>query len=166
MCVTDSGQLVYSCTQRLACVMLGNYKYLLARLLHWSLWCVNSKHHTLIVPLLLITAVHLLPHNRQQLGEELYNACGPHGDVRRVRELLKRGADVNWKKSTGWTPLYRACLHNKSDIVKELLKYKPTENQLNQQANYSKETALHAACRCGDLDCVKLLLATGQCDLG
>ena len=80
----------------------------------------------------------------------------------RVREPLKRGADVNWKDSFGWTPLYRACLHNRSDIVKELLKYNP---KLNQKTNIGNTTA-HTACECGSLDCVKLLLATGQCDLG
>ena len=84
--------------------------------------------------------------------------------MRRVRELLKSGADVNWKISiSGWTPLHRACLHNRSDIVKELLKYNP---KLNQQIDDLRETAAHTACRTGSLDCVKLLLATGQCDLG
>ena len=117
----------------------------------------------LIVPLLLITSVHLLPHNRQQLGRELFNACDHYGDVMRVRELLKRGADVNWRNSFGWTPLYRACFRNRSDIVKELLKYNP---KLNQQTDGDGETAVHIACRLGYLDCVKLLLATGQCDLG
>ena len=123
---------------------------------------------TLIVPLLVITSVHLLPHNRQQLGRELFWECGlAGGDVRRVRELLKRGADVNWKNSGtvlhGWTPLHSACIWNRSDSVKELLKYNP---ELNQQTDDDKETAIHTACRHGSLDCVKILLATGRCDLG
>ena len=70
---------------------------------------------------------------------------------------------MNWKNNFGWTPLIRACFCNRSDIVKELLKYNP---KLNKQTNGNKETALHAVCSNGSLDCVKLLLATGQCDLG
>ena len=70
---------------------------------------------------------------------------------------------MNWKNNLiGWTPLYHACLRNRPDIVKELLNYNP---KLNQQTN-SGNTAIHIACRYGYLDCVKLLLATGQCDLG
>ena len=70
---------------------------------------------------------------------------------------------MNWKDIDGWTPLYHACFWNRSDIVKELLKYNP---KLNQRTNDFGNTALHRACRCGYLVCVKLLLATGQCDLG
>ena len=111
----------------------------------------------------IITSVHLLPHNRQRLGEELYNSCDHYGDVWRVRELLRRGADVNWRKSgDGWMPLHLACFYNRSDIVQELLKYYP---KLNQQT-VDGDTAAHFACSNGYLDCVKLLLATEQCDLG
>ena len=70
---------------------------------------------------------------------------------------------MNWKDSDGWTPLYYACVCTRSDTVKELLKYNPT---LNQQTDDTGSTAAHTACRHGSLDCVKVLLATGQCDLG
>ena len=70
---------------------------------------------------------------------------------------------MNWKNSLiGWTPLFHACLCNRSDIVKELLKCNPKINQ----KTITKDTALLVACSNGFLDCVKLLLATGQCDLG
>ena len=51
---------------------------------------------------------------------------------------------MNWKDSDGWTSLYHACLWNRADIVKELLKYNP---ELNQQNDDDGETALHTACR-------------------
>ena len=74
---------------------------------------------------------------------------------------------MNWKNSStitpGWTPLHHACHYNSSNIVKELLKCNP---KVNQQTDDDKETAAHIACMNGSLDCVKLLLATGQCDLG
>ena len=74
---------------------------------------------------------------------------------------------MNWKNSgtilPGWTPLHYACFWKRSDIVKELLKYNP---ELNEQTYDHRETAAHFACSGGSLDCVKLLLATGQCDLG
>ena len=69
---------------------------------------------------------------------------------------------MNWKNSDGWTPLYRACLYSRADIVKELLKYNP---KVNQQTDYGN-TAVHIAYSRGSLDCVKLLLANAQCDLG
>ena len=70
---------------------------------------------------------------------------------------------MNWKDYDDWTPLHAACLWNIADIVKELLKYNP---KLNQQTDDHRDTAAHFACRHGSLDCIKLLLATGQCDLG
>ena len=99
--------------------------------------------------------------NRQQLEDKLYYAC--RGDMRRVKELLKKGADVNWKdNANGWTALHVTCIWSRADIVMELLKYNP---QLNQQDN-NGDTALHFACRWGLLDFLKLFLATGECDLG
>ena len=82
--------------------------------------------------------------------------------MRRVRELLESGADLNWKDSNGWTPLHHACFWYRSDIVKELLNY---NTKLNEQT-VDGDTAVHTACGYGYLDGVKLLLATEQCDLG
>ena len=118
-------------------------------------------HHTLIVSLLLIVFGDLLPHNRQRLGEELFNVCDRGGTVKEVSDLLMKGADVNWKSSIGWTALHRASFC-RPDIIKVLLESSPN---INQQS-IGGETPLHKSCKFGSLPCVKLLLATGQCDTG
>ena len=69
---------------------------------------------------------------------------------------------MNWKNNYGWTPVDYACVCNRSDILKELLKYNPKLTQTDDD----RETAAHFACWKGSLDCLKLVLATGQCDLG
>ena len=102
------------------------------------------------------------PHNsQQQLGESLLRASGD-GDVRRVSEILDEGASVNWRDRTGYTALHKVCLTNRAEVVKVLLKH----NTLINQKNHWESTPLHFACRWGYIDCIKLLLATGQCDLG
>ena len=84
-----------------------------------------------------------------------------NGNIKKVKQLLKQGADVNWKDVVQWTALHRAC-YGSPGIVKVLLK---SSLNINLQTSVG-DTPLHHACACGSLDCVKLLLATGQCDTG
>ena len=103
------------------------------------------------------------PHNsQQQLWESLLRAS-KDGDVRRVTETLDEGASVNWRNSCGYTALHWACNYNRAEVVKVLLKHNPL---INQQTYWNLDTPLHLVCSRGSIDCVKLLLATGQCDLG
>ena len=92
--------------------------------------------------------------------------------MKRVIKLLEEGAPVNWKDNDEWTSLHVMCrrMQNLSvqhetnclKVMKVLLRYKAN---VNQQDN-SGDTPLHCACRHGLLAHVKILLATGQCDLG
>ena len=92
---------------------------------------------------------------------ELQKAC-EDSNVERVSDLLMKGADVNWKDKGGWTALHHACI-GRPDIVRIiLLRSSPNVNQQNYYGN----TALHKACEFGYINCVKLLLASGQCDTG
>ena len=87
-------------------------------------------------------------------------------------ELLKEGVPVNWRNRDrdGRTSLHVTCIRdsfvwhetNSLEVMKVLLEYKANVNQQDD----SGDTPLHYACRYGHLDHVKILLATGQCDLG
>ena len=87
-----------------------------------------------------------------------------------VIKLLKEGVPVNWRNRNGWTSLHVTCMQNLSvwhgtnplEVMKVLLRHKAN---VNQQTNFG-DTPLHYACEYGHLDRVKILLATGQCDLG
>ena len=111
--------------------------------------------------LLFVYCVPPRHNSQQQLGENLLSASR-NGDVRRVTEILDKGASVNWRGSEGWTALHKACYNNSVEVMKVLLKHNPLINQQNHWGY----TPLHCACKWGSIDCVKLLLATGQCDLG
>ena len=95
--------------------------------------------------------------------EQLKAACGPHGEVGEVSKLLKEGVPADERGTGEWTALHTACFYNRADIVKVLLKYSPN---VNQQTTSFWQTPIHIACKKGSMNCVKLLLQTGQCDLG
>ncbi len=116
---------------------------------------------------MIISALRCLPpptiHCSRDLGQQLHNASWG-GRVDEVERLLARGAPVNWRDSDGRTALHVACIYNKPDVVKILTQQDGID--VNVQTTYSENTPLHWACFKGHLKCVKLLMATGQCDLG
>ena len=110
-------------------------------------------------------------------GRELYEASW-NCNVKDVIKLLEEGAPVSWRNRDrdGQTSLHVTCIiltpldrylfvwHETTplEVMKVLLEYKANVNQQDD----SGHTPLHFACRHGLLDRVKILLATGQCDLG
>ena len=106
--------------------------------------------------------MNLLQHNSQdQLGEKLWDASHA-GKVEQVQQLLEEGAPVNWRDGGGWSSLHAACQYNRAEVVMVLLRYNPLMNQ----PSWNRRTPQHSACSWDSLHCLKLLLATGQCDLG
>eukprot|EP00047_Mylnosiga_fluctuans_P006304 m.246154 g.246154 ORF g.246154 m.246154 type:complete len:245 (+) comp14922_c0_seq1:2-736(+) len=76
-------------------------------------------------------------------------------DVHRVRELIKRGADVNLGDFAGWSPLHEA---KKSLIASILLQ---ANADINTQSLVNGATPLHEAAHYDNLEVVRLLLAHG-----
>jgi hypothetical protein len=79
------------------------------------------------------------------------------GDVKRVKELLKKGADPNTQSEDGDTPLHVAASKGHFDVVKLLLEHGADPNI---QDEYGL-TPLHDAASMGHVDVVRLLLEHG-----
>ena len=88
---------------------------------------------------------------------ELY-AASYDGDIAKVKELLKRGVNVNMKDSeNGMTPLMIASANGRTTVVQTLLeKYADVSARANDG-----ETALLMAATYGYTDIVKILLKEG-----
>ena len=54
------------------------------------------------------------------LDEILLKSCET-GDLKRVEELIYRGADINTTDDKGCTPLMKACKYNNLEVVKYLI---------------------------------------------
>lgn len=82
------------------------------------------------------------------------NMAATHGNVKIIKLLLDRRADVDIETKTGCTPLILASKHDHVLAAQCLLENKA---DVNKKDNYGK-SSLFYACRYGHLDIVKLLL--------
>lgn len=91
-------------------------------------------------------------------AKDLHTAAS-EGDVKCVRELLKRGMNPNIKDRRGWTPLHYAVNAGHYDIVWLLLDYGANPN--SRAGGWTGLTPLHMAVRNQNYDIAKLLLDAG-----
>jgi len=90
------------------------------------------------------------------LDSELLDTAGK-GDVRKVRELLDRGADVNARDEDGVTPLHYAAYYGFLDAARLLLDRGADVNARDEFGG----TPLHYAAGSGHVNVVRLLLDRG-----
>jgi hypothetical protein len=79
------------------------------------------------------------------------------GDVARVKKLLEKGADVNARDVSGWTPLHEAALNGRFGIAELLIKHGADLNAKNGDGS----TPLHIAAHHGHVGIVVLLIKYG-----
>ncbi|XP_022251520.1 ankyrin repeat domain-containing protein 12-like [Limulus polyphemus] len=82
---------------------------------------------------------HLYKQNEK--GETPLHIAAKRGDVRKVRFLIRQGADINIKDFAGWSPLHEACNHGWYDIVRTLVNAGADVNA----SGFGGDTPLHDA---------------------
>lgn len=75
-------------------------------------------------------------------------------NVNEIQSLITHGADVNWKDSTGFTPLHFAVQANDKNIIKLLLEKSADPIQTSDKGN----TPLHTAATMGHTETAKILV--------
>ncbi|UJR28918.1 hypothetical protein I4U23_010136 [Adineta vaga] len=95
---------------------------------------------------------------RNCYGESrLHLACKEKNGLRKVKQFISEGDDINLQDNHGWTPLHEAANHGHVDIVRYLLDCKAN---INVRAN-NGITTLIDACNSGRLDIIEVLLSYG-----
>ena len=79
-----------------------------------------------------------------QKGDELL-LTSQHGQLRRVNELLRAGAHINFTNEIGFTALMLACHSGHSDVAMRLIGEKADLNAISKEGF----TALMPACGTG-----------------
>lgn len=97
------------------------------------------------------------PNRTDKAGRTRLFSCTGTGNIERVKELIQKGAYVNWRDNAGWTPLHEAALKGQAEVAKYLLS---CGAEVNAQG-FGNDTPLHDACSNGFSECVQILVDHG-----
>lgn len=97
-----------------------------------------------------------LPDSKPAINKLLIKAA-MIGDLKKVRNYVQRGGDVNVKDMNGWTPLHYAAAQNRPELTRYLIH---THADLNSTSKYN-QTPLHIAATTRYLVNVELLVSNG-----
>jgi ankyrin repeat protein len=103
--------------------------------------------------------VDLFSRHSEALGLQLINEIrSDRSDISKIKNLIKRGADINVADRGGNTPLHVAADNDKADIIALLLEAEDID--INIKGRWG-QTPLHMAARRGNKQVIKLFLDRG-----
>jgi hypothetical protein len=123
-------------------------------------WAKNlvSKTYSFLLPLFLMEEYYLPVESRlcKEVGR---------GDTANVKMILEKypDVDVNFEYESGWTPLHRACMLGRTEIVRLLLAHPKID--VNSLKGIVKYTPFVYACSFSKLDCAIALINDPRVDL-
>ena len=111
---------------------------------------------------MLKTNPKLISEKHGHLDETLLHGAVNLNNTQVARVLLQNGARCDVGDSVSDTPLHRAAMDGKEDMLQELVN-SCTQKQIkiDNVRNCARETVLHVACHQQQKDCVKVLLNAG-----
>lgn len=135
---------------------------------HPSVGCLGSGEECQRYRALLLTTMEPTAHSQQEssipssteTAEDLafkLNAAVRDSNIKDVLELLEKGADVNSKAESGWTPLQSAVQANEEDLVRLLL----SKGACPHARKDNGGTAFTEAAIAGNVNILELLLDYG-----
>ncbi len=96
----------------------------------------HRSYFLILIMLFLISFLQMATHTfANPLSESLIKAS-ELGDLAKVKEILGRGADVNYTDKSGWTALIKAAFNGHTDIARELLA-KGADVNITEKAGWS-----------------------------
>ena len=108
-----------------------------------------------VVELLLKRGAHLL---KNDYGEIALHVAAKYGSADAVKRLLDIGADLSARDLFGYTPLHKATMAARSEIVSILLDF---DSDVHDSSNDRVLTPLHLAVSNKDIDTTVILLKHG-----
>ncbi|XP_077341683.1 ankyrin repeat and SOCS box protein 3 isoform X1 [Lithobates pipiens] len=82
------------------------------------------------------------------------------GDIKSLRNLIKKGCSVDVPDNRGWMPIHEAAFSSSAQCLQLLISSASSKSYVKSKT-FEGETALHLAAKCGSVQCAKLLLRAG-----
>lgn len=129
---------------------------------------MNKNFFVLFVIIAIGLAIFfIVRYRRKDIHKTLYKAA-KRGNLKKVKALIAKGADINCKNKNERTPLYIASDKGKIQVVEYLLSLKDKDGKLRvvvDSVDKDGETALHVAADEGYLPIVRFLIEVGDADI-